>query len=133
MSQHPSLRSSDKDKQHRSVLKRYERIKILKEKGQPLWHIEGERDGSWILLDFGDVVCHLFLEDTRAYYDLEGLWGKAAQERFEEPKPKRAALRKEKAAIDKRVTILSSIAATLTILVASWTVFGLLFHKRKRR
>jgi small basic protein (TIGR04137 family) len=32
MSQHPSLRSSDKDKQHRSVLKRYERIKILKEK-----------------------------------------------------------------------------------------------------
>jgi len=32
MSQHPSLRSSDKDKQHRSVLKRYERIKILKDK-----------------------------------------------------------------------------------------------------
>ncbi|MCM8790287.1 MAG: small basic protein [Candidatus Omnitrophica bacterium] len=32
MSQHPSLRSSDKDKQHRSVLKRYERIKLLKEK-----------------------------------------------------------------------------------------------------
>ena len=32
MSQHPSLRSSDKDKQHRSVLKRYERVKILKEK-----------------------------------------------------------------------------------------------------
>lgn len=32
MSQHPSLRSSDKDKQHRSVLKRYERLKILKEK-----------------------------------------------------------------------------------------------------
>jgi small basic protein (TIGR04137 family) len=32
MSQHPSLRSSDKDKQHRSVLKRYERIKLLKDK-----------------------------------------------------------------------------------------------------
>lgn len=32
MSQHPSLRSSDKDKQHRSVLKRYERLKILKDK-----------------------------------------------------------------------------------------------------
>jgi small basic protein (TIGR04137 family) len=32
MSQHPSLRSSDKDKQHRSVLKRYERVKILKDK-----------------------------------------------------------------------------------------------------
>jgi len=35
MSQHPSLRSSDKDKQHRSVLKRYERVKILKDK--ELW------------------------------------------------------------------------------------------------
>lgn len=32
MSQHPSLRSSDKDKQHRSVLKRYERLKLLKDK-----------------------------------------------------------------------------------------------------
>ena len=39
MSQHPSLRSSGKDKAHRSVLKRYERIKLLKEK--ELW-IDGE-------------------------------------------------------------------------------------------
>jgi len=38
MSQHPSLRSSDKDKAHRSVLKRYERIKILKDKEK--WKVE---------------------------------------------------------------------------------------------
>ncbi|OGW83642.1 MAG: hypothetical protein A2987_04675 [Omnitrophica bacterium RIFCSPLOWO2_01_FULL_45_10] len=38
MSQHPSLKSSDKNKQHRSVLKRFERIKILKDKG--LWKDE---------------------------------------------------------------------------------------------
>lgn len=36
-----------------------------------------EGDANWILIDFGDVVAHVFHEDTRAYYDLERLWGKS--------------------------------------------------------
>jgi ribosome-associated protein len=39
--------------------------------------IEGYEESRWILLDYGDVVVHLFEADTRAYYDLEQLWGGA--------------------------------------------------------
>ena len=38
---------------------------------------EGEDDAQWVLLDYGDVVIHVFDAPTRAYYDLERLWGDA--------------------------------------------------------
>ncbi len=37
-------------------------------------HSEGLRDGIWVLLDFTDVVVHIFYKDKRSFYDLEGLW-----------------------------------------------------------
>jgi ribosome-associated protein len=41
--------------------------------------IEGYEESRWILLDYGDVVIHLFEPETRAYYALEDLWGQAKQ------------------------------------------------------
>jgi ribosome-associated protein len=36
--------------------------------------IEGYRDGHWILMDYGDVIVHVFSQETREFYDLERLW-----------------------------------------------------------
>jgi ribosome-associated protein len=41
------------------------------------WHNEGYSNLSWVLLDYVNVVAHVFLEDTRRFYNLEGLWADA--------------------------------------------------------
>ncbi len=41
------------------------------------WHVEGYSEGRWILMDYGDVVVHIFLEEARELYDLDRLWGDA--------------------------------------------------------
>ncbi|HET6334906.1 MAG TPA: ribosome silencing factor [Polyangiales bacterium] len=41
--------------------------------------IEGMPNGTWLLMDYGDVIVHIFHEDTRGYYDLETLWMDAAR------------------------------------------------------
>ena len=41
------------------------------------WHIEGEGNAEWILLDYVNVVVHIFQKHIREYYDIEGLWGDA--------------------------------------------------------
>ncbi|MCI7085670.1 MAG: ribosome silencing factor [bacterium] len=46
----------------------------LDEKGISVSHIEGYRSNSWILLDYVDVIVHVFSNEAREYYDLERLW-----------------------------------------------------------
>jgi len=49
----------------------------LKAEGSLPLHREGVPESGWLLLDYGDVVMHVFLEETRRFYALEHLWGDA--------------------------------------------------------
>ena len=51
---------------------------IFEQTGEKPRAVEGLRDASWVLLDYGDLVVHVFLAETREYYDLERLWADAA-------------------------------------------------------
>jgi len=47
--------------------------------GHPLRHVEGYERARWVLLDYGDVVVHVFLDEERQYYQIERLWRDAAR------------------------------------------------------
>lgn len=49
-------------------------VEALERAGHPASHVEGLTSGRWVLLDFMDIVVHLFHPETRAYYRLERLW-----------------------------------------------------------
>ena len=49
----------------------------LREAHIRLFHREGDQEARWILLDYSDVIIHIFDEEMRLYYDLEGLWADA--------------------------------------------------------
>jgi ribosome-associated protein len=58
--------------------------KEMKEQGLKPLGIEGRRDGQWILMDYGDVIIHIFYEPVRYLYDLESLWSDARKVQWEE-------------------------------------------------
>ncbi len=53
----------------------------LKEKGYQIRGTEGEKEGEWVLVDLNDIVVHVMVPATRAYYNLEQLWGEAESRR----------------------------------------------------
>jgi len=53
----------------------------LKEKGFAIRGTEGEKEGEWVLVDLDDIVVHIMVPATRAYYNLEQLWGEAESRR----------------------------------------------------
>lgn len=51
----------------------------MKEVGLQPFHAEGEPSGSWLVLDFGGIIFHLFRVEAREFYDLDGLWADAPE------------------------------------------------------
>ena len=51
--------------------------KRMRDEGVRSWHTEGYRSLNWVLIDFVDIVVHVFKKESREYYNLEKLWGDA--------------------------------------------------------
>lgn len=51
--------------------------KVSREVKDKPWHVEGEENAEWVLMDYVNVVVHVFQKHIRAYYDIESLWGDA--------------------------------------------------------
>ena len=47
--------------------------------GDKVYHVEGHRDGTWLLMDFSSVLVHVFTDEARKFYDLERLWSDAQE------------------------------------------------------
>ena len=57
---------------------------VLRDNGVKTSHLEGGRGSKWVLLDYSDVVVHLFLPQAREYYALEEYWGDAIKSEYKE-------------------------------------------------
>lgn len=63
---------------NRQVMAIAEHVKTtLKKQNMQALRIEGLKEGHWVLMDYGDVIIHIFYEPVRSFYDLEGLWADA--------------------------------------------------------
>lgn len=61
--------------------------KSLNNEGVKCWHKEGYQALNWVLMDYVDVIVHIFKKEARNFYNLEKLWGDAQFERLTEPGP----------------------------------------------
>ena len=72
--------SADSDTQVKAIADQVD--KTLSDDGIKCWHKEGLKALSWVLLDYVDVVVHIFKKDAREFYNLEKLWGDAPSEKM---------------------------------------------------
>ena len=50
---------------------------IIKDTGEKPWNVEGNKMAEWILMDYSDIVVHIFQKEIREFYNIEDLWGDA--------------------------------------------------------
>lgn len=71
------IASGNSSRQVQAIARHLE--KTMREKGFRPAGVEGGQEGHWVLLDYGDIIIHLFYQPYREFYDLEGLWIDAAR------------------------------------------------------
>jgi len=99
--------SADSDTQVKAIADEVD--KSLRDEGIKCWHKEGYMALSWVLLDYVDVVVHVFKKDAREFYNIEKLWGDAPSVDIVDPelrkkaaKPKAKTATKTKAKATKK-------------------------------
>ena len=75
--------SGRSDRQVQSIAQGIE--EDLGKEGMTPFSVEGQTRGQWVLMDFSDVIVHVFYQPVREFYDLEGLWSHAPRVNLPEP------------------------------------------------
>ncbi|MFA5884202.1 MAG: ribosome silencing factor [Acidimicrobiia bacterium] len=83
------LASATNVRQVKTIVEEIEQA-VFESDGDKPRSVEGLGDASWVLMDYGDVVVHVFLEETRAYYDLDRLWADVPRVDVPVPEPQAA-------------------------------------------
>lgn len=99
--------TGDSDVQVRAIAEAIEQG--TEQLGLPAWHREGKSQGQWVLLDYVDIVVHVFHKDVRGFYAIEKLWNDAKIEAVEDEeaktKAKKAAVKPKPKASPKKKAV----------------------------
>jgi len=77
--------ATGRSRPHVQALAEHVEERLKQDPGVKPLRVEGQNEGEWILVDFGDIIVHIFQGGPREFYSLERLWGDAERIKWEEP------------------------------------------------
>ena len=102
--------SADSDTQVKAIADEID--KSLRDEGIKCWHKEGYMALSWVLLDYVDVVVHVFKKDAREFYNIEKLWGDAPIVEVVDPELRKKSVKVKAKTATKTKTTTKTLAKT---------------------
>ena len=102
--------SADSDTQVKAIADEID--KSLRDEGIKCWHKEGYMALSWVLLDYVDVVVHVFKKDAREFYNIEKLWGDAPIVEVVDPELRKKSVKPKAKTATKTKTTTKTVAKT---------------------